>query len=264
MLGDCQLENIIVPSGNNDEVAAMKAQNVTSEVPLFMSGLTASALPIASPAAAGIMGVFFLNSFPGGVEFVFNGDNVNTPPALTFFGDEKSAPVDEYEHEVPIEVLEGTGLPSVVLQINGVNIPALLDTGSPITVVNSVAAEEAGLDIVKLHTGEEEEGGFNPFAKITRSFKESQATAQAAARGDLLLVAGAQGERVELWRTKKTASFSCGGAEFNDTKIYVGNIPGLAALGGLVGDSPPPAAILGMDILRTIPKMLYRSNSVYF
>merc|ERR1712232_897801 len=130
----------------------------------------ASALPIASPAAAGIMGVFFLNSFPGGVEFVFNGENDNTPSALTFFGDEKSAPVDEYEHEVPIKVLQGTGLPSVVLQINGVNIPALLDTGSPITVVNSAAAEEAGLDVVKLHTDVKEEGGFNPFAKIKRSF----------------------------------------------------------------------------------------------
>lgn len=261
MLGDCQLENIVL---SDEEAKFMEAQNMTQqEVPLFMSGLTASALPIASPAAAGIMGVFFLNSFPGGVEFTF-GDDVDLPPALTFYGDEESTPIDEYSHEVPIAVLEGTGLPSVMLRVNGVNIPALLDTGSPVTVVNTAAAEQAGLDIIKLQTDEKDEGGFNPFAKIRRSFKESQATAQAAAKGDLLLVAGTQGERVELWRTRDNVSISCGGANFNDTKIYVGNIPGLGALGGLVGDSPPPAAILGMDVLRTIRRMFYRPTSVRF
>ena len=34
----------------------------------FISGLTATALPIAAPAAAGLLGCSFLNSFPGGVE----------------------------------------------------------------------------------------------------------------------------------------------------------------------------------------------------
>merc|ERR1719453_1109132 len=35
----------------------------------FMTGLTAAALQVASPANAGILGVAFLNCFPGGVEF---------------------------------------------------------------------------------------------------------------------------------------------------------------------------------------------------
>ena len=41
----------------------------------FVSGLTASALPIASPAAAGLLGIAFLDSFPGGVEFCWGGNS---------------------------------------------------------------------------------------------------------------------------------------------------------------------------------------------
>ena len=36
---------------------------------MFMKGLTASALPVASPAAAGLLGLAFFNCFEGGVEF---------------------------------------------------------------------------------------------------------------------------------------------------------------------------------------------------
>ena len=40
---------------------------------------------------------------------------------------------------------------------------------------------------------------------------------------------------------------------------YVGDLPGLAALGGL-GDSAPPAAVLGMDFLRLRPRVVFRAQ----
>ena len=54
MLGNCELAD------------APKEERL-----VFMSGLTATALPVAAPAAAGLLGVAFLNSFAGGVEFVW-------------------------------------------------------------------------------------------------------------------------------------------------------------------------------------------------
>ena len=42
-----------------------------------------------------------------------------------------------------VRTLPESALPSVMLQINGVLIPALLDTGSPITVLNAAAAKAA-------------------------------------------------------------------------------------------------------------------------
>ena len=63
----------------------------------FVSGLTASALPVAQPAAAGLLGVIFLDSFPGGVEFRWGERTVagagdvagSDPSSVTFFGDAK-------------------------------------------------------------------------------------------------------------------------------------------------------------------------------
>ena len=96
-----------------------------------------------------------------------------------------------------------------------------------------------------------------------------QAAAQAAARGDILTIAGTAGEPVNLLKSQTKATVSAGGGdqpvEFGDSHIYVGNLPGLAALNAL-GDDSLPAAVLGMDVLRLRPKMLLKSQSqeVYF
>jgi len=237
------------------------------EKELFMKDLTASALPVASPAAAGLLGVAFLNCFQGGVRFDWGND-----AKVTFYGDDEGM-VDELAGmtKVPIEVIKDVLLPSVTLIINGEEIPALLDTGSPITVINSAAAELAGLDVIQLsNEGQSSEsGGFmNPFKKMVDNVKNANSLAQAAARGDVLVIAGAEGQAVQLLRTEKAANLSMKGEDDDvslpDTKIFVGDLPGLAALGGLDGISSPPAAVLGMDILTKRPSMLYRVNEVYF
>ena len=251
MLGNCQLEDVvgIVADGN---------ENYDD---IFMKGLTASALPIASPAAAGLLSVAFLNCFPGGVEFQW-GSDAKDKPSVTFYGEASKTVMESYTTRVPITVLEGTGLPSISLRLNGIDVLALLDTGSPITVINTSAAKRMGVSTMQGETLSSESNG-NFFSSLTKNFREAQNTANAVNKGDLLLVAGTQGERVELWRTREGVDITCETAQFSNSRIYVGEIPGLGVLGGL-GTSSPPAAILGMDILRTIPRMLYRMNEVMF
>ena len=43
---------------------------------------------------------------------------------------------------------------------------------------------------------------------------------------------------------------------------YVGALPGLAALNGL-GDNAGPAIVLGLDVLKRRPRMLYTPTAVY-
>merc|ERR1739844_127814 len=176
--------------------------------------------------------------------------------------------------KVPIEVIDDVLLPSVTLVVNGKKIRALLDTGSPITVLNSAAADLAGLDVIKLSNQAEEEekeetrGFMNPFKKIVDNVKNANPLAQAAARGDVLVIAGAEGQAVQLLKTKTAAELGILGegddVSFSNSNIYVGDLPGLAALGGLNGMSSPPAAVLGMDLLTQKSSMLYRANEVYF
>lgn len=257
-------------AGSMDGGSTFLLGDCTLDLPqkeLFMVGLTASALPVASPAAAGLLGVAFLNCFQGGVKFEWNND-----PKVTFYGDDNGIQ-DELINmsKAPIEVIKDILLPSIILKINGKEIPALLDTGSPVTVLNSAAAELAGLNVVQVSSKKNEEsaGSFmNPFKKVMDNVKNASSLAQAASRGDVLVIAGAAGQAVQLLKTVNPTELCIKGdiedIHFPESKLYVGDLPGLAALGGLSGISSPPAAVLGMDILTRKSSMLYRMNEVYF
>lgn len=236
--------------------------------PTFMDGLTASALPVASPAAAGLLGVYFFDSFLGGVAFDWGSvlpskGEVTSPtlPSVTFFGDRigMEGVVGGMER-IKVKRLEGSNLPSITLNINGVDVPALLDTGSPVTVLNAGAARVAGIDKKALSTtGDNKKSSFNPFARMSENFK----VAQAAAKGDVLMIAGSNGERVDLVKSSQLVSARVGSADFGMCHVYVGDLPGLDALGGL-GGGAPPAAVLGMDVLRRRQRMVYRAEEVFF
>lgn len=249
--------------------------NCTLDMPnkeLFMTDLTASALPVASPATAGLLGVGFLNCFEGGVKFEWGGGVDSRQSMVTFHGEDSG--IEEQLKRmtrVPIDVIDQILLPSVTMNINGAKIPALLDTGSPVTVLNSAAAELAGLTTVVLENDgiDDEKGGFNPFKKIADNFKAAQSLSQAASQGDVLVVGGSDGQRIELWRTEEKAQIFLGPDEavsFPSTNIFVGDLPGLKALEGLNDTSSTPAAVLGMDVLKRKGVMVYRGmqNEVYF
>lgn len=240
---------------------------------IFMQGLTASALPVAAPAAAGLLSLSFFYCFEGGVEFVW-GDQT-TPPSITFYGSDTNLNVNGMAR-VPFESLPVSMLPSVTISINGVEMPALFDTGSPITVLNAKAAEAAGIDAAFELTEptDEKDSGWNPFSKIQANFQQAQELATATSRGDVLTIMGSDGTPVRLLKSKEPQTLSLEAQTFDApasqkeekqyTKVghghcYVGDLPGLAALGG-IGDSAPPAAVLGMDFLRLRPRVVFRAQ----
>jgi len=166
-----------------------------------------------------------------------------------------------------------------------VEMTALLDTGSPVTVLNERAAKEAGIKTTKesllqpsSDSSNKTGGGWkNPFASAMDKFKEAQATAEAVSKGDILMIGGIDGKPTNLYRsTDATPSISLVGSSGKDVpimgnddgigggKVYVGDIPGLAALNGIGVDSPP-AVVLGLDVLRRRPRMVFRpkQNEIY-
>lgn len=283
LLGSCELEGL---DRDEDEDGMF----------IFMENLTASALPVASPAAAGLLAMPFFHCFEGGVEFdwgVGDGggadlkDGLQVPPSMTFYGSaDESSYLRTNMTRILIEELPVTRLPKVNLQINGVTIPALFDTGSPVTVINAQAAQKAGvsttIDLGDVPSSSDKSkgnnGSFNPFAGIAKKIKDAQATANAAARGDIISLAGTAGERVDLIKSSGPVDIQLVSSSkddnrdghnsvvsFDSRQIYVGNIPGLAALDAL-GDDAPPAAVLGLDVLRSKPRMLLVAcdQEVYF
>jgi len=240
----------------------------------FVKGLTASALPVASPAAAGLLGIFFLDAFPGGIELEWGSDGGGTSPSITFYTDKESMQAQlerkQLVNRVPIKILEGTGLPSITLRVNGVDIPALLDTGSPITVLNSAAAKAAGVSQRIAEKQDRSNGGSNLLSKLSEEFKAAadagrilQKQTQAIESGDLLFVQGSNRETIPLARSNDTAKLSLGEVEFSDSQVFVGDLPGLMVLSA-VGDSVLPGAVVGLDILKSRPRMLYRPDEVFF
>ena len=224
----------------------------------ILSNLTASALPVASPSGAGLLGIGFLFAFPGGVEFCW-GDATAAAAGgpdggatLTMFGDLCGTDsVTEGLSEVPVRQLE-SGLLCVTMRVNGVEIPSLLDTGSPITVLNAAAARAAGIEMP-----EPQDTGMNPIAKA----KAAMEAAAAMASGEVAMIGGADGP-VTLRKIPTKAPIALGDAEIGSGRPYVGEIPGLAALGGLGADAGP-AAVLGSDVLRQRKRLVLRDEKVY-
>ena len=248
LLGDCQLEGL-----------SNEAERFT-----FMTDLTASALPVASPASAGLLSLAFLQCFQGGVEFQWGrmeDGKVIEIPSITFHGTDQD--IDRSLQRATIIRVPITQLPSVIVKINGIEMPALLDTGSPVTVLNAQAAKAAGVISVDVPSPEKQQ---NPFTKLVNSFKVSQASS----RGEVLQLVNSNGQIVNLARSVQQHNVGVVDSENNDinfgtSNVYVGDLPGLAALNGIGVDSPP-AVVLGMDVLRKRSKMLLRAqqNEVYF
>ena len=101
---------------------------------------------------------------------------------------------------------------------------------------------------------------------------------KAAADGKVLVVGGAAGP-VRLVRAERGARVSMLGGDGaqagreegerreeallgEECGVYVGDLPGLAALDGL-GAAAGPAVVLGTDLLRKRPRMWYTESGVY-
>ncbi|VEU33815.1 unnamed protein product [Pseudo-nitzschia multistriata] len=304
VLGDSQLEQAAIMVLDNLREQTEEERKQQQQEPFeFMQNLTAAALPVVNPGSAGLLGLAFFYCFEGGVEFRWGStqqqpqlvDGMIVPtdfrddssPSVTFYGEDDSSNSDSLLQRalsdlvrVPIETIPVTQLPSLKIKVNGVEVMALLDTGSPVTVLNQGAAQAAGIqttqDTAKAAAAQTNSAGGwkNPFSSVVDKFKEAQATAEAAAKGEILMIGGSDGKPVTLYRSASdhhpsiSVATGLGGDDLSfgsDLPVYVGDIPGLAALNGIGVDSPP-AVVLGLDVLRKRPRMLFRprENEVYF
>jgi hypothetical protein len=276
MLGDCELDLGMLKPSTQEESGGDGIEEDVPDKFVFMQGLTASALPVASPAAAGLLSLAFFYAFEGGVEFSW-GQAESSIPSVTFYGSNKHLDVTGLKC-IPFDNLPLSMLPAVTLSINGIEIPALFDTGSPITVLNARAAEEAGIALaVSLDSQEESKSSsWNPFGKIADNIKSASALAEATSRGEVLTIAGTNGKPVRLVKSESpvkimihaskvpsASSQKTDQKQFTDLaecSLFVGDLPGLAALGGLGGGSAPPAAVLGMDVITKCSRVVFRAQ----
>jgi len=233
----------------------------------FISNLTATALPVASPSGAGKLGIGFLLSFAGGVEFnwglpaaddrdraaaaLVSVGEAGPRPSLTFFEDMRGTDgLTRDLTEVPSRQLEG-GLICVTMLVNNVEIPSLLDTGSPISVLNAAAAKAAG---IRMPLPEDTE--MNLFAKAKTVIE----TDAAISLGEVAKIGGVD-DPVILRKIPTEARIALGKAQ-GFGRPYVGEFSGLAALGGL-GEDAGPAAVLGTDILRQRTRLVLQNGKVF-
>ena len=117
-----------------------------------ITGLTAAVVPVPAPNVAGILGRSFLNCFDA-VAFdwgPFPEVGGSKPPsgAVMDFYQEYDWDAGAEDGLVTADLDElPCGLLAVNVTLNGVKMPALLDTGAPQTIVNRAAAAAAGIAV---------------------------------------------------------------------------------------------------------------------
>lgn len=217
MLGDCLLGGM--PADQ---------QNIT-----FFRNLTAAALDlgIAGSVGSGLLGSQFFSCFPSGVEFDWYGTD-GDPPTVIFY---KVLPDDAKKNAIRVPLLESFfGVPSITVNINGCYLNAIIDSGSPITILNENAAKEVGVEIKSL------------------------------ADGNDVQIKGVDDAVVGISRSSEGASITIGGIQLGTVKsVCVGDLPGLSFVSNFVSGGGPQV-LLGLDALRRMYRMILTKDEVWF
>jgi len=221
---------------------------------VFLRNLVAAALPRASPAGtAGLLGTAFLRCFTG-VEFDWYGTDGDPPTFGFYFGNNDTALPEQITkgmERVPLREL--MGLLILTVQVNGEEIPVLVDTGSPITVLNQKTAKQLGIATV-------------PVTAAAAAAALPQ-THQQQIGDNLLKVGGIDGRAVDLQRSESASvQIYVSGVSLGEGPVYVGNIPAFKVLetmiqqniipDGMSSTSEAPVAILGLDFLKRAYRMI--------
>ncbi|KAL9183441.1 hypothetical protein ACHAXT_004297 [Thalassiosira profunda] len=221
-LGDCHLGDM--PEGQGDAI--------------FMRNLTAAALDLggAASVADGLLGAFFFLSFPAGVEFDWYGTDGDPPTMIFYYGE--SLPEDAKKNAFRVPLDESFfGVPSLTVNINGKDLRAIIDTGSPVSIINPDVAEELGL------SGKQQ----SPFNEVRGQGIDSEVMTLSRAAGDV--------------------DISIGGELLGDIgeTCCIGTLPGLEMASDLSSISCPQV-LLGLDAMRKTYRMILRlpANEVWF
>jgi len=221
MLGDCQLGDM-----------PKDQPNIT-----FMTNLTAAAidLGVANMFSNGLLGSSFFQCFPAGVEFDFHGTDGDPPTIIFYYGQSLPDWAKNNSLCVPIEEY-WCGVPTIVVNVNGINMRAIIDTGSPITILSPNAARQVGVETAIFSKR-------IPFT--TRGIDDAG---------------------INLSPSKNGASISIGNIALGSVEsVCVGDLPGLS-LAGKLSDSDCPQMLLGLDALRRTYRMILRlpHNEIWF
>eukprot|EP00747_Dinoflagellata_sp_TGD_P092594 gnl/TRDRNA2_/TRDRNA2_165466_c0_seq1.p1 gnl/TRDRNA2_/TRDRNA2_165466_c0~~gnl/TRDRNA2_/TRDRNA2_165466_c0_seq1.p1 ORF type:complete len:387 (-),score=43.89 gnl/TRDRNA2_/TRDRNA2_165466_c0_seq1:7-1047(-) len=224
----------------------------------LMPGLTASAIPLAYQPTEGVLSWTFLTSLRGGFEFRWTPVN-DEPASLTVFAEVHGTDkVIQGLSAIAVTELPDSGLPCVMLVVNGVEIPALLDTGSPITVLNPAAATAAEIQVES--AWEAPTASSNPLAALSTRLQ----AVKSLIRGDVLVMPSSNGLPLLLERAR-ASNVTLGAVQFESgsCKLHVGELPGFETILRSVGAPAAPAAILGLDLLRQRPRVVYQNAKLY-
>ena len=208
----------------------------------FIHNLTVAALPRASPPpTAGILGSSLCAMFPSGVEFDWFGTDGDPPTFCFYFYEEGRNATTTGMTQIPIQQI--MGLFVVTITVNGKDIPALLDTGSPITVLTQDAARQAGLEVAKDDADD-----------------DTPSSAPQLGNHHHVKVGGIDGRPMEVMRSASTSvQVQVGNVSLGQGPVYIGSIPAFSILQQVmpdISDTTTPSAILGLDFLRRAYRMM--------
>ena len=196
---------------------------------------TASVLPHASAVGKGVLGQLFLMQYPGGVEFDWYGTDGDPPTIIFHFTQTLSAETLQNTKPVPFKRLT-TQVMAFNLTLNDkYTIPALLDTGAPMTVLSPEVATAAGISYYSEQDDDSSRDQQHPPSLDNK----------------VLTVGGIDGKHMSLYRSKAPVSMTSGNNEvnFGSGHVFVGELPGLHLLNAY-GETTIPKAIFGLDSLR--------------
>ena len=248
-----------------------------------ITGLSAAIVQVPAPGTAGILGRSFLNCF-GAVEFDWRGGAGGGKAAMVMH--QEYAAFDDDANEandanggcaVPMNEL-ACGLLAIDVDLNGVRMPALVDTGAPQTIVNRAAARAAGIETVgddqddgrRKRAEADAGGGFkNPFAAIRDAVSRGREQALWSSGAVTVMGAGGRPERLDKAARSRDVSMvvsaSGGSARLSSPQILVGDLEAFRVGLGLRGDSVAgagdgqPGIVLGLDTLMSVSKVAMRT-----
>lgn len=233
-LGDCQLLGLPEP------------QQIT-----FMTNITAAAvnLGIAESVGGGLLGASFFHSFPAGVELDWYGTDGDPPTVIFYYG--KDLPEDAKKNciGVTLEKESFFGIPTIMVNINGIDVRAIIDTGSPITIISPTTARQIGIQ-----------------TEMESSINDDDASKNSSSRS-MIRIKGIDDRLLGLSRTFEPVSISIGNSVplGNLSTVFVGELPGLSKA-SIYSSAPYPQVLLGLDALRRTYRMIVRlpKNELWF
>jgi hypothetical protein len=249
-----------------------------------ITGLSAAIVQVPAPGTAGILGRSFLNCF-GAVEFDWRLSQNAAGATMCLY--QEYAPFDDDgtmddQTVVPLNEL-ACGLLAVDVDLNGVRMPALVDTGAPRTIINRAAAKAAG--IATVGDGDDAIRGSpeaakkpvsppgvfkNPFAAIQDAISRGREQALGSSGAVTVMGAGGRPERLDKASRSKDVemivSATSGSVCLSSPQILIGDLEAFRVGLGLRGDSTlgandgQPGIVLGLDALMSVPKVAMRTT----